>query len=165
MRVAQAVKLAKLRELRALREKLAFAERVMTRRIATTASNDAVAARIRVERLQQATLHANRSEFEKLTAGNLESIRVVVSVHDAAQARYLEVENAQATLRGMKDAERTALVNAGHASDLHDQLRARVGGLDRLVSDLQAQAQKTAELVQDEAFGDLFRNDRDDFTG
>jgi hypothetical protein len=165
VRLAQAAKLARLRELRALRERLAFAERVTTRRIATTASQAARTAQTETEMITQAALSATKADFETLASGIAQSVRAVVSAHDAAQARLQDVESAQARQRAKEDVARAAVTDADRASAMHGQMRARVGGLDRLVSELQAQALRIADLVQDEAVGDLVRGEDDGLAG
>jgi hypothetical protein len=151
MRSENQINLEKLRKLRAMRERLALAERVMARSIADKAIAAVAILRNEIEDTAYEMRRSNDADFSALQVHQDLRVNRIVSVFDAAQGRADSLRNLQSTLLGAEDAAKAHGAEAERIALIHNQIRARVGGLDRLVSELQANERRRVDVSQDEA--------------
>jgi hypothetical protein len=151
MRQANKINLEKLRTLRALRERLALAERILARSIAERALKEVSELRNKVEETAQEIRRSNDADFSALQTERDVRVNRIVSAFDAAAGRSQSLRELQSSLLGSEDAAKSHVAEADRIALTHNQLRTRVGGLDRLVSELQADERRRQDVSQDEA--------------
>lgn len=151
MRAATNLRLDKLTRLRALKEQVALTERVQAQSIANKAVAEVTNLR---NRLNDSALEArdNRdADFAALVGQKGVNVHSVISVFESADLRAQNLQNLQSTLIQAEGSARLHIAEFDRLATVHNHIRARVNGLEKLVSELQATERRRSDLSQDDA--------------
>jgi hypothetical protein len=144
-------RLSKLARFRILKERIAFRERVQARGIADKSMMEVAAQQSRLaDHVMLADKH-NKKEFDALLAQRDVSAQSVIAAYDNAALRDQNIREMHSNLIQAEDSAKLHMAEFERLAAIHNRIRKRVNGLEELVRELQVEAKRHQDLLQDEA--------------